>query len=362
MRKAGAALSMIALIATATPALAQLGYGSAAAIGAADVFVGEPANLIGPGVVYVYRPANGGWQQVQELLASDASDTDGFGRSIAVDGNRLLVGADSVGAAYLFRQQAGAWEETARLAPHSAGAGFGAAVALGDDLILVSAPGGNEGAGSVSIFEPAGEGWALADVIEGDGTDAASGAPEGFGATVAQAGDWIFVGAPGGRVDMFLRGQFQRNPPHGSVYVFRRDNDGWSRVDKLESPPQRAAGAMFGSSIALNETEALIGAVGTDDFSGAVYHYRYTQEDASWTVAGSLAPFDAPAGGMFGIDYSAGRGRGSRRRAGRWYRTAGGARLSLQARSNGRMGRRLEARYHRSQVRLRIRRRACREG
>ena len=84
MRKTEITLLLIVLTCTAAPAVAQIGYGSAAAIGDDDVFVGEPANMIGPGVVYVYRPANGGWQQVQELVASDASDTDGFGRSIAV--------------------------------------------------------------------------------------------------------------------------------------------------------------------------------------------------------------------------------------------------------------------------------------
>lgn len=325
-------LSLLTLAVTATPAVAQIGYGSAAAIGDDDVFVGEPANLIGPGVVYVYRPANGGWQQVQELLASDATDTDGFGRSIAVDGDLLVVGADSVGAAYTFRRRAGSWVETASLRPQGSVAGFGGAVALGDDLVLVGAPGGNGGQGSVSIFEPSGEAWALSSTIHGDGTDAGSGAPEGFGATVAQAGDWIFVGAPGGRVDMFLGGQFRLNPPQGSVYVFRRGDDGWSRVDKLASPPQRAVGAMFGSSLALNEHEVLIGAVGTDDFGGAVYRYVHTEGDASWSVAGSLAPFDAPAGGMFGIDLALGAeevivgapGAGTGRLEGRVYRFSRG--------------------------------------
>jgi choice-of-anchor B domain-containing protein len=308
--------------------VAQIGFGSAAAVGDDDVFVGEPANLIGPGVVYVYRPANGGWQQVQELLASDASDTDGFGRSIAVNGDLLLVGADSVGTAYLFRRQAGSWVETARLAPDGKVAGFGDAVALGDGLILVGAPGGNGGEGSVFIFEPVEGGWTVSATIHGDGTDVGSRAPEGFGATVAQAGDWVFVGAPGGRVDMFLGGQFRSNPPQGSVYVFRRDDDGWSRVDKLESPPQRSLGAMYGSSLALNEREALIGAVGTDDFGGAVYRYGYSEDDTRWSLEGSLAPFDAPAGGMFGIDLALGEdevligapGAGTGRMEGRVYR------------------------------------------
>jgi len=328
MRKLTVALFLLTTVATGVPAVAQIGFGSAAAVGDDDVFVGEPANLIGPGVVYVYRPANGGWQQVQELLASDASDTDGFGRSIAVNGDLLVVGADSVGAAYLFRRQAGSWVETARLAPDGEAAGFGDAVALGDGLILVGAPGGNGGEGSVFIFEPVGEGWTVSTTIHGDGTDVGSGAPEGFGATVAQAGDWIFVGAPGGRVDMFLGGQFRSDPPQGSVYVFRRDNDGWSRVDKLESPPQRSLGAMYGSSLALNEREALIGAVGTDDFGGAVYRYGYSEDDTRWSLEGSLAPFDAPAGGMFGIDLALGEdevligapGAGNGRLEGRVYR------------------------------------------
>ena len=40
---------------TVTPAQAQRGYGRAVAVGDGEVLVGEPANQMSSGVVYVYR-------------------------------------------------------------------------------------------------------------------------------------------------------------------------------------------------------------------------------------------------------------------------------------------------------------------
>ena len=61
------------------------------------------------GAAYVYRFIGGTWVEEQKLTASDADAYDYFGKSVAVSGNRIVVGADQdddagndAGASYVF--------------------------------------------------------------------------------------------------------------------------------------------------------------------------------------------------------------------------------------------------------------------
>src|SRR5262245_51631941 len=102
-------LIIAALIcAVAAPSLAAQGqFGQGLAVAGREVYVGQPGNAYGPGVVYVFQPGtNGAWRAVKKLTMPGATNGDGFGSAIAIDGNTLLVGstkADSGrGAVYLF--------------------------------------------------------------------------------------------------------------------------------------------------------------------------------------------------------------------------------------------------------------------
>jgi len=87
---------------------------------------GEEVN----GAAYVFERSDGAWRQEGILLgehglpAADVQGTgDGFGFSVALDGDRALVsapgdpaiGADHRGAAYLFEREGGAWVAAGRL-------------------------------------------------------------------------------------------------------------------------------------------------------------------------------------------------------------------------------------------------------
>src|SRR5213593_781066 len=90
-------LALIAVALTALPAAvaAQGSFGSDLAVSGREVFVGQPGNSYGPGVVYLFRPdAQGAWggRAAKKITRADASNDDGFGSAIAVDGNTLLVG------------------------------------------------------------------------------------------------------------------------------------------------------------------------------------------------------------------------------------------------------------------------------
>lgn len=129
----------VAMLVVARPAQSQnlaSNYATAVAFAGDDLLVGEPDNHYRPGVVYVYRrDESGDWTEAEQLVASDADLFDGFGASLAVDGDVLTVGAlrqnGGSGAVYVFGRRDGRWIETARLTADDAVSAdrFGASVA-----------------------------------------------------------------------------------------------------------------------------------------------------------------------------------------------------------------------------------------
>jgi hypothetical protein len=107
------------------------------------------------------------------LSAPDASSTDffGFGTSLALRGDTLLVGAPgddesapNAGAVYLFRLEGAAWSQQSKLFAlnPSAGAEFGMAVAIsGHDALIGAnsqkfAPVPDNGPGSAYVYRVGG--------------------------------------------------------------------------------------------------------------------------------------------------------------------------------------------------------------
>jgi hypothetical protein len=101
------------------------------------------------GACYVFeRDPAGNWRQVAKFAGSDTVSGDSFGRALALDGKRALVAADTdehgrnSGSVYVFeRQPDGAWVETAKLVASDAEADdhFGSSVALSGERALVGA-------------------------------------------------------------------------------------------------------------------------------------------------------------------------------------------------------------------------------
>jgi hypothetical protein len=69
------------------------------------------------GTAYVFTEGEAPWSNLSELRASDNRDSRTFGRAVATDGARLVVGAPAYpgpGAAYLFVRPADSWLEQRR--------------------------------------------------------------------------------------------------------------------------------------------------------------------------------------------------------------------------------------------------------
>ncbi|NTU51609.1 MAG: hypothetical protein HGA94_04120, partial [Candidatus Aminicenantes bacterium] len=126
--------------------------GSYALVGAPGVD-GSGSNQ---GAAYLFLETQGaapGWGQVKKLLPDDPADGDLFGISVAISGDYAVVGAGAedgagtdLGAAYVFyRDQGGAdnWGQVKKIVALDGenSDGFGFAVALDADMLIVGADG-----------------------------------------------------------------------------------------------------------------------------------------------------------------------------------------------------------------------------
>lgn len=124
---------------------------------------GDEAFASAPGRDRVLRfthEPGGLWTRAEQLtLEIEAvQESEGFGASLALDGDRLLVGAPRVdegrGRAHVFNRTAMGWEQGQTLAPGDlARAAFGTALALKGGRAVVGAPGVYGDDGRVVVFD-----------------------------------------------------------------------------------------------------------------------------------------------------------------------------------------------------------------
>ena len=107
------------------------------------------------------------WRRDAKLIASDASSNDRFGQSVATSGNYVFVGAPNddengseSGSVYVFKRDAStnSWAQKTKLTASNAAPNdrFGTSVAINGDRALVGAPykaSAFGGSGVVYVFE-----------------------------------------------------------------------------------------------------------------------------------------------------------------------------------------------------------------
>src|SRR5690606_17955867 len=186
---------------------------------------GSSDEAIDSGAVYLFRAVNGIWHAEAYVKASNTGADDAFGRTVAVMGDLVAVGApgeasagddegdDSApgaGAVYVFARDASGWHQQARLKARSprAGAAFGSALAFDGVVLAVGAPGdagaapGLDGdpqpwsapeSGAAWVFVRDRSTWFLRHYVKASHPDPG----DRFGAALAGCGPWFVSGAPG---------------------------------------------------------------------------------------------------------------------------------------------------------------------
>ena len=134
-------------------------FGRAVAVGANKVVIGAPRASIGStssGVVYVYDLD--GTNEVM-IMASDAGNSDFFGKSVGIGTNKIVVGSPSdddggsaAGAAYVYNLD-GTGEVKITASDAAASDQFGLKIAIGNNKIVVGTQfDDDDGASSGSVY------------------------------------------------------------------------------------------------------------------------------------------------------------------------------------------------------------------
>lgn len=239
---------------------------------------------------------------LHELKANDAADRDNFGISVSIDGPVIAVGAnsnddlgDTSGSAYLFDTLTGN-QLIKLLAPDGDSFDvFGHSVSLDGARVAVGAHGdenlGN-GSGSAYIFKSSTEVFDFGALVHKvTPLDGQSG--DFFGYSVSMDAGLLLVGA---------YGDDDNGSNSGSAYVF--DAATGQQLLKLK-PNDGAASDRFGSSVAIHNGVAVIGAPGDSNavaLSGSAYVFdAVTGQQLHKLVAGD-AVFNQIFGHAVAID------------------------------------------------------------
>ena len=179
------------------------------------------------GAAYVFVRSGSSWSQQAYLKASNPDVGDLFGRTVAIDGDTLVVGAhgeasnatgvngnqadnsaSEAGAAYVFVRSGSSWSQQAYLKASNTDALdiFGFPVAISGDTLVVGAwnessnatgVNGNQADNSISkagaayVFVRSGSSWSQQAYLKASNPDT----DDWFGFPVAISGDTLVVGA-----------------------------------------------------------------------------------------------------------------------------------------------------------------------
>lgn len=277
-------------------------FGSAVSIDGDTALVGAPWQSSQTGSAYVFTRSGGTWQQQAKLTASDKAASSYFGTSVALAGDMAFVGAaytstvgsGPAGGAYVFLRSGGGWSQSAKLSltgDSAAGDAFGASVAIQGNRAVIGASNDNTAAGadagSAYVLTRSGTIWTTeARLHAGDGT-----AQDSFGNSVSLDDDTIVVGAILDAVD-------QINYSTGSAYVFVRTDSGWSQQAKLIAGDVDSLD-YFGCSVSVDGDLALIGSYWDRSRRGSAY--IFARNGNTWTQQAKLIDPDGRSEDNLGL-------------------------------------------------------------
>ncbi len=236
----------------------------------------EDENGYGSGAAYVFTNQGTEWTQTQKLQPDDIEIYKYFGQSVAIDGDFLVVGADGddthgnfSGAAYVFKNNSGNWEQVAKLTASDGAESdhFGKDVSISGDFVAVGSYGDDSYKGSVYIFYNNEGTWEFSQKLTA--SDAAS--LDYFGCDVAIYGNYVVAGA---------FGQDDNGSESGVAYLFEYQTDTWVEIAKLIASDGEAYDD-FGYSVDIYDSLIVVGADANAEhgyLTGAAYIYTTSAE------------------------------------------------------------------------------------
>lgn len=241
------------------------------------------------------------FQQEAYLKSSTPGSFDEFGWTVDISGDTAVVGAPfedgsatgvnglhddnalEAGAAYVFVRSGTTWTQQAYLKASNAGAGdeFGTWVGIDGDTVIVGAnledgsattiDGANDDnaidSGAAYVFFRTGSSWAQQAYLKPSNT----GAGDEFGFSVDVKGDLAIVGARNedGSATTVNGASNDSATDAGAAYVFLRTGATWAQQAYLKAA-NSGAGDLFGSSVVIDGSLAVVGAHEEDGSSAGI--------------------------------------------------------------------------------------------
>ncbi|MBK9754176.1 MAG: FG-GAP repeat protein [Nannocystis sp.] len=234
-------------------------FGAAVGVAQGQVLVGETVESLPPvdmvtGKAHVFDEASS-WVATQTLTPVDSEAGDRFGLAIAVDGDIAVIGAPGKegarGAAYVWTRFGATWTQAQKLVI----AGdrviddfFGQTVAVAGERVLVGAYGRNGQLGAAYLFVRSGDTWTQTQELTADEPTMF----EVFGGRVALTSEHALVAGWGYE---FVDAIGSR----GGGYLFRGSGEALTMLAALRAD-DGVPGDLLGVGAALSDQAALLGA------------------------------------------------------------------------------------------------------
>lgn len=291
---------------------------------------GDPLNneAAGSGAAFVYRLIDTKWELEAYLKSSNTRFESRFGASVAISGDKILVGEPDLntrtGAAYVFGYSDQGWVEEGFLQASNLQIGeqFGASVAIDGDVLVVGAPwersnatgiDGDQtsnafpGSGAVYQFRRIGSLWQQEAYIKASNT----GPNDHFGQSVALTQDTLVVGANGeSSSSKQINGDQGSDDAEdsGAVYVFRRSADSWQQEAYLKGA-DTDTDDRFGTSVSIWQNKLAVGANregpgANNDRIHSGGAYVFVRDGTSWSEEAHLEPSIIRGSDQFGLRLS----------------------------------------------------------
>lgn len=265
----------------------EMGTSVAISGGVAVVGANNESSLTGAAYVFV-EPATG-WvnmTQTATLTASDGVAGDGFGQAVAISGDTIVVAAQNLSTVYLYVKPVGGWTnmtQTAKLTASVPTSRFGLGLAINGNTVVIGAYGTDQ-EGTAYVYEKPGREWVdmqqtgeLLAPTKGD-----------FGLAVGVSGNTIIVGAP----TAFSQ--------YGVVYVYTKPSGGWTSVHPTAElvSAVRSAGSNFGGAISISDSTVIVGAfLANSERTGEAF--IFIEPQGGWANMTETADLNPPNGAEF---------------------------------------------------------------
>jgi hypothetical protein len=279
-------------------------FGGAVSVSGDVAVVGSWGDSDNTGAAYVFMKSSGGLPKVPQtakLTASDGQSGNGFGFSVSISGNTIVVGAIGVagspGKAYVFVEPPTGWTDMTETAQLTASDGqandeFGASVGISGSTIVVGAPhhtvNANSYEGAAYVFVQPPGGWAhMTQTAELTASDGAANAFLGYSDSISS--DTVAAGANGA----------------GAVYVFVKPDGGWTNTTetaKLTDPKDTGVGY----SVSVSGNTIVSGSPDGGPLGAGAAHV-YVRQGRAWKTTSKnalLHPSDGVTGDQFGFSVS----------------------------------------------------------